>query len=306
MRQIGTLPDERQARRLADYLFTLGIRLQLESEQAGIAIWALDEDRVSQARDEFQRFIQNPNDERYAASEAQADLLRKELISKERQRQRNVVTVRGQWNMPAAKGLTFVLIVISCAVGFATDFGEPDQIVKPVWQMLVIDSFVDSAGNLVMKPNFSARWDVFHGQIWRLITPIFLHGSPLHLVMNMMALHSIGKLIEARFGTWRLGVLVLVIAALSNVAQYAYSGPHFAGMSGVVFGLFGFVWMKSEFDPAAGFKITRSSIAMMLGWMILCFTGWIGPIANAAHFVGLVVGILMGYGPVIARRMLGR
>jgi hypothetical protein len=32
----------------------------------------------------------------------------------------------------------------------------------------------------------------------------------------------------------------------------------------------------------------------------------LGPVANAAHFAGLLVGILIGYGPVIRRRLLGR
>jgi len=44
----------------------------------------------------------------------------------------------------------------------------------------------------------------------------------------------------------------------------------------------------------------------MLGWLVLCMTGLIGPIANAAHFSGLIVGILLGYGPVVRRRILGR
>ncbi len=304
MRQIGTLTDQRQAQRLADYLLTLGIRSQLETEQGAVVIWALDEDRIPQAREEFQQFVQDPNAERYSSAERQAQQLRDEWIQRERQRQRNVVTVKGRWNMPSAKGLTFVLIVLSCAAGFATDFG--DRVDNPVWQLLVIDRYFDSNGFPLGKPEFSSQWDVLHGQIWRLITPMFLHYGPMHLVMNMMALHTLGKLIESRFGTLTLAWLVVVIAVASNLSQYAYTGPNFAGMSGVVFGLFGYVWMKSEFDPAAGFRITRSTIAMMLGWLVLCFTGWIGPIANAAHTVGLIAGILLGYGPVIRRRILGR
>ncbi len=304
MRQIGTLTDQRQAQRLADYLLTLGIRSQLESEQGAFVIWALDEDRIPRAREEFQQFVQDPTAERYSAAERQAQQLRDEWIQRERQRQRNIVSVKGRWNMPSAKGLTFVLIVLSCAAGFATNFG--DRVDNPVWQMLIIDSNVRVGNDLFEKRTFSPMWDVFHGQIWRLITPIFLHVGPVHLVMNMMALHTLGKLIESRFGTLTLAWLVLTIAVVSNLSQYAYSGPRFAGMSGVVFGLFGYVWMKSEFDPAAGFRITRSSIMMMLGWLALCFTGWIGPIANVVHTMGLITGMLIGYGPVIRRQILGR
>ena len=45
--------------------------------------------------------------------------------------------------------------------------------------------------------------------------------------------------------------LVLVIAALSNLGQYFVSGPNFCGISGVVYGLFGYIWMKGRFDPAS-------------------------------------------------------
>lgn len=306
MRQIGTLTDEQQAQRLAAYLFTLGIRSQLESEQGAVVIWALDEDRIPQAREEFQQFVQDPNAERYAAAETQAEQLRDELVRKERQRQRNLVEVRGRWNMPNTKGLTFVLVVISCAVGFATDFGHLPEIGKGFWQSLVIDRYVDADGMLTLKPAFSSSWDVLHGQIWRLVTPIFLHYSPMHLFMNMLSLYSLGKLIEFRFGTYTLTWLVLLTAVISNLSQYAWSGPTFGGMSGVVFGLFGYVWMKSKFDPAAGFRIPATSVAWMLVFMVLCFTGQVGNIANAAHLMGLLSGMLLGYGPIITRRILGR
>jgi GlpG protein len=304
MRQIGTLTDARQAEVLAAYLFTLGIRSQLESDPEGIQVWALDEDRIPQAREEFQRFVQDPNDGRYVSAETQALKLHEQLAQKDRQRQRNIVSVKGRWNMPSTKGLTFALIVISCAAWFATDFGErPDNQIR---QSLLIDRYIDANGIPMLKPAFSPRWDVLHGQIWRLITPIFLHFGPMHLIMNMMALHSLGKLIEARFGTLKLARLVALIAVVSNLSQYAWTGTGFGGMSGVVFGLFGYVWIRSEFDPAAGFRITRSSITMMLGWMVLCFTGLVGPIANAAHVVGLVAGILLGYGPVLSGRIFRR
>ena len=67
----------------------------------------------------------------------------------------------------------------------------------------------------------------------------------------MQFLHP-GHAEEARQGTWRLASLVVVIAALSNLGQYYVSGPNFFGISGVVYGLFGYIWMKGKFDPASG------------------------------------------------------
>jgi GlpG protein len=304
MRHIGTLADEQQALRLAAYLFNLGIRSQLDPEAGGIAVWALDEDRIPQAREEFQRFIQDPDNLRYAEAETGARELLAQQQQQERERQRNVIRLKRQWHASNMKGLTFVMIVLSCAAGFANNFGE--DITSASWQGLLIDSSLRQGDFLIPKPRFSPMWDVFHGQVWRLITPIFLHVGPVHLLMNMMALHNIGKLIELRFGTRTLGLIVLLTALVSNLSQYAWNGPNFAGMSGVVFGLFGYIWMKSEFDPQAGFKINRNSVFWILGWMVLCFTGWIGPIANAAHLMGLVTGMALGYGPVLARRLMRR
>jgi GlpG protein len=212
-----------------------------------------------------------------------------------------VVDVRGQWTVPRAKPVTILLVLVSCVVAFANGFGEQGD--DTVTQALLMAS--EDANGMYHKV-FRPGSDVLRGQIWRLITPIFLHFGPMHLIMNMLALHSLGTLIEMRRGSWRLALMVLAIALLSNLAQYAYKGPGFGGMSGVVFGLFGYAWMKSEFDPGAGMVISSTSVALMLGWLVLCMTGYLGPIANAAHFVGLIVGILLGYGPVVSRRFLGR
>ena len=305
MRQIGTLADERQVQRLGDYLLTQGIRIQVEPSEGRFAIWAIDEDLVAKAREVLQQFSQNPEDERYVAAEREARTLRDELIRKEKDRRRTVVDVSRQWTTPRARPLTFLLIVICCALAFATNFGEDDE--GAIWQNLVIASYAHPDGtsgwyHRVIAPGS----EILRGQVWRLVTPIFLHLGPVHLLMNMMAMQNLGTIIELRRGPWRMALMVLVIAVVSNLVQYAYAGPRFAGISGVAFGLFGYVWIKSEYDPVAGIVIHPSNVTMMLFFMVLCMTGLIGPIANAAHVAGLVTGILLGYGPVVKRLFLSR
>jgi GlpG protein len=85
-----------------------------------------------------------------------------------------------------------------------------------------------------------------------------------------------------------------LIAVTSNVAQYMTGSLRFGGMSGVVYGLFGYIWMKSRYQPGSGFYMPPNTVILMLGWFVLCTTGWIGPVANAAHGVGLVVGAIAG------------
>jgi GlpG protein len=67
-------------------------------------------------------------------------------------------------------------------------------------------------------------------------------------------------------------------------------------MSGVVFGLFGYVWMMSKFAPFSGYVIAPANVAMMVIWFFICLTGAVGHIANWVHGVGLAVGLAAGYG----------
>jgi membrane associated rhomboid family serine protease len=143
------------------------------------------------------------------------------------------------------------------------------------------------------RPLFS---DVLGGEVWRLVTPMFLHLSFLHILFNMMWLWDLGRLVEMIKGSVFLLAFVVVTGAASNVAQYAITGsPAFGGMSGVVYALLGYVWMQGKFNPRFGFEMHKATVIMMLVWYVLCWTGLVGPIANWAHTGGLVLGVAWGY-----------
>jgi GlpG protein len=180
--------------------------------------------------------------------------------------------------------VTAVLIGISVAVALVTNFGGNIGIAR----YLLISEFIGTRGG----PLFT---EVLHGQVWRLITPIFLHLGVIHLLFNMMWTKDLGTLIERRFGMRTLQAMVVVIGLLSNIGQYLLSGPLFGGMSGVVYGLFGFVWIKGQIDPSAGFRVPNKTLAIMLGWLVLCMTGALGHVANTAHVVGLGAGAAWGF-----------
>jgi GlpG protein len=128
----------------------------------------------------------------------------------------------------------------------------------------------------------------------------------------MLALYSLGSLLEIRRGSIRYGALVLVTAVISNYCQYwipnhMLSSPTqidaFGGMSGVIFGIFGYLWIKTRFDPTAGIFLPSQTISMALIWLVLCFTGIFGSVANWAHLGGLVTGCAIAYSPVAWRKL---
>jgi GlpG protein len=66
-------------------------------------------------------------------------------------------------------------------------------------------------------------------------------------------------------------------------------------MSGVVYGLFGYVFIRSKVDFVSEYFIDRRDVILSVVWLFLCTTELIGPIANAAHFGGLFIGLGWGY-----------
>ncbi len=136
--------------------------------------------------------------------------------------------------------------------------------------------------------------EILKGQLWRLLTPIIIHFGILHIVFNMLWLYQLGSAVEQRQNSDRMFTLVIIIAILSNLAQYLWSGPIFGGMSGVVYGLLGYVWAQGKYNPRSGIGLNQSTTVMMLIWFIVCWLGLVGNIANMAHTIGLVCGVILG------------
>lgn len=171
----------------------------------------------------------------------------------------------------------------------------------------ILVSILTMSGNNDYTKWFLFDWELIQqGQVHRLITPIFLHfmigAYPIHLLFNMMWLWDQGGSIEKAKSSWYLLALVLITGVLSNIGQY-YSAtlmnhPYpegFGGMSGVVYGLLGFNFVRRRFDPFFPVHVHPGLMQFMLLWLVLGFTGLLGNIANAAHLIGLLSGGLLGY-----------
>lgn len=146
-------------------------------------------------------------------------------------------------------------------------------------------------------------WRLGHGEIWRLVTCTLLHGSIIHFAFNMIWFFRFSQAIERWLGPWiALGMYVL-FAIGSGAAQALGSGGMAIGASGVVYGMFGFLWVTRRRYDIAAEAVPQQVVQTMLGWLVICvlINHFGGNIANTAHVFGLIFGYLIGY-VVVARR----
>jgi GlpG protein len=312
MRQIATLPDD-AAHKFADYLLTLRIETKLERQDDGTAVWVCDEDRVPQARQELEAFQQGPTDARYGQATAVANEMRSQEERVERAYRRRQKRADEQVAAVIGGGtrlLTLGILALAILVAVLTRMGKRDIVLT---QELFISAPRQVAANGQQEPPAGTLDEVLSGQVWRLVTPILLHFSYLHLIFNLLMFLSLGGQVEARRGSLRFLLLLLVLAVASNLTQYylghpsivngglvLYCSPYFGGLSGVVYGLFGYSWIKSRREPDLGIQVSTQTVVILLVWFLACF--FMDNIANGAHAGGLAAGLLLGAIPTRWRR----
>jgi GlpG protein len=304
MRRIGTLSNEQDARRFADYLFSLDIKIRVDEVGDHWEIWGLDEDGIDMARLELEQFRAAPQDGKYAAASRDAQQKRDAELRQAINARKRQVNLRERWERPGLlqTPVTIALIAASIAVTLICEFGRNDELTSRLQiQQSVADVKPSGRGWIEYSQIFLQ--DIRRGEVWRLITPIFIHLSALHLFGNMYWTAVFGGMIERRQRSWSLLWKVVLIGVISNLVQYIAAGPAFGGMSGVGYGLFGYIWMKGHFDPDDGIGLPRDTIVFFLIWLVLCSIGLIGPIANWAHSAGLVTGMLLA-APAAIRQWL--
>lgn len=154
----------------------------------------------------------------------------------------------------------------------------------------------------------SIKLQLAPGQYWRLITPIFLHFTLMHIVFNMLWFWDLGRRVEIVQGSMRLFGLIVVIGLGSNIAQVMFSEISiFGGMSGVIYGLLGYLWLWGRMRPIQAFQLPTAIVIFMLAWLLLCMTGFTeligqGAVANAAHLGGLIMGLVIAYGSILLEK----
>lgn len=163
--------------------------------------------------------------------------------------------------------------------------------------ILAIVATLKSSGGQNIDPVFLTSTGDCLREPWRLLTATLFHRGPFHLIFNLYWLWAFGTLIEDRFGHGRTLGIYSLLAAGSMAAELAlFHGG--VGLSGVVYGLFGMLWVLSSRDPRYRDAVDRQTVQLMVGWFFLCIVLTqtnILPVANVAHGAGCGLGALLGW-----------
>lgn len=309
MRQLATLPAPR-AESLADYLLTLRVETRLERLPEGVVVWVCDEDRLPEARKELADFESNPEAARYVEARGAAAEIRKKHALEVAPQEDEDEEEAGEEPQPIPLGKRPVTLALAAACVFVFTQAGPgnpsarDYQPGKTYEALMINSPATRGEGILA--------DVRAGEAWRLFTPALLHFGWMHLVGNLLALVYLASAVEGRAGPVWLLALVAVLACASNVAEYGlgrleWSGRQivlhpsirFGGMSGVLFGLVGYLWVRGKVAPSAGMSLPPAVWLMSLIAFALCWAGVgeEGPYANVAHTTGLLLGMALGLAP---------
>ncbi|XJZ27579.1 rhomboid family intramembrane serine protease [Bacillota bacterium Lsc_1132] len=144
---------------------------------------------------------------------------------------------------------------------------------------------------------------IMEGEVWRLITPTFLHTGFSHMLFNSFTLVLFGSALERMLGKGKFLVVYLISGFFANLATLLIEPLTYthAGSSGAIFGLFGYYlsiilfrkhWLTKE---NAQIILTLTAISIIMTF--------VQPNINiSAHLFGLLSGFLLGAAPSFNKR----
>jgi rhomboid protease GluP len=151
---------------------------------------------------------------------------------------------------------------------------------------------------LLKNFGYSPADDVWSGAYWALVSSAFVHVEIWHLAVNVYWLWILGRPVEEAIGNGRFAAFFVFAALISSAAQMAVSDSTGIGASGVVYAIFGFMWITRDRYPAFAAVLNARTRQMFFTWLMVCLIiTQLGvlPIGNTAHISGLLFGVLAGF-----------
>lgn len=306
MRYLAEVEGKQRAESFVAWLITKSIDTHIEPAPKNPQVWEIwirDEDKLAEAKAEFAQFQTNADDAKYSAAIDTARQIIKEKQVAIQTAAKNVRPVAYRGNSPTQMiagplpPLTLTLVISCIIISLLSNFTKPSDGSKIGRQIVDKMYFVEPIAYQISGNDPAAS--IKRGEVWRIITPIFLHGNPIHLFMNMLALIAFGRIAERLIGTPRYALLVLILGilpiSLACMMPLKLDGsPFTVGISGVVYGLVAYLWLVSSQRPDLGFRIPDGLVIFLLIFIVLGFAGVFRDISNWGHLGGFVVGLGLG------------
>lgn len=163
--------------------------------------------------------------------------------------------------------------------------------------LLFLASFFPVTYDYVYRSGVGSNTLVAQGEYWRLVTPIFLHGSFTHFLFNSFSLFLFGPAMENILGKWKFLGLYLFAGIMGNVGTFIF-GPDIylhLGASGAIYGILGLylymvLYRQSLIDPQSSQII---KIMLVIGAV---YSVVVPGINILAHLFGFIGGFIAGFG----------
>jgi GlpG protein len=266
-----------------------GIENQIEEDGKQWAVWVHEEDQLAEAGQlmkSFEAKSVTADPAQVAAKAAELRAAQSRANTNYQDRVHTRAQLRSSMVAYTAGPITILCVAISAIAFILLKLGRPE-----INWFFITENPVGVFG----LDRLRGLTEILHGQFWRLLTPIFVHFGFLHILFNLMWMMDLGGMVETRQGSRFFALQLAIISIASNLAQYMVSGPYFGGLSGVVYGLLGYIWIRGKYDLTSGYYLHPTTVGSMLIWFFACLLGLLGNVANTAHAAGLVLGMVWGY-----------
>lgn len=328
MRQIATFDKSDEVYRFSNFLIDSGIRTKVEPEGDKFCLWIHREDDVPKAKEQLEKFRANPSASDYAkfsTKPTESSRAAPAGPKKGKRSQTNVVRMSEKWRTSQVSSgrrpVTLALIVISILVFLNKQSTSSASLTSSSLSFRFQDALLfrgmigrNDSEKIIDRLAFTQEdappatrlKSIMRGEVWRLVTPMFVHFGMLHIIFNMIMLFQIGGAAERRWGPWRYLLFVIAAQAVSGIFQalvptiyppWLSGGVYFGGMSGVLYALFGFAVIRQQTSALWSGMLTQGSIQTLMIWLFLGLFGALAyfgmNIANWSHGIGFLFGVLV-------------
>ncbi|MFA9556644.1 rhomboid family intramembrane serine protease [Evansella sp. AB-rgal1] len=172
------------------------------------------------------------------------------------------------------------------------------NIILYIWVAL----FPVLGGSFIRGYGIGSNLYIAMGEYWRLVTPIFLHGSLTHMLFNSFSLVLFGPALENLLGKGKFIFAYFATGIIANIATYYMEHLYYfhLGASGAIYGLFGIylymVLVRKDLIDRANSQLI---IIILIIGLVMTFTR--SGINEMAHLFGLISGAALA--PIILRNV---